>query len=80
MKWKTSHLIIILSLVSSPAFAYIDPGMGSLWIQGAIAFGAGLMVTLKLYWQRLKLYGVQLKEKCRSSFSKKDIFEGKTKE
>lgn len=52
-----------LYLISSPAFAYIDPGMGSLWIQGAIAFGAGLLITLKMYWQRFKLYLYQIKSK-----------------
>jgi len=35
------------------ALAYIDPGTGSLLIQGVIAAIAAIGVTLKLYWHRL---------------------------
>lgn len=34
------------------AFAYIDPGTGSILIQGIIAAIAAIGVTLKLYWHR----------------------------
>lgn len=50
-----AHKIIILALLAtSPgiAFAYIDPGTGSILIQGIIAAIAAIGVTLKLYWHR----------------------------
>ena len=34
--------------------AYIDPGTGSFVIQALVAAAAGLAVTLKLYWSRIK--------------------------
>ena len=41
----------------STAFAYIDPGTGSILIQGIIAAIAAIGVTMKLYWHRfLRLF------------------------
>ena len=39
-----------------PAHAYIDPGIGSALIQGAIAMVAAAGVALKLYWHRIKSF------------------------
>ncbi len=44
-------LFIFLSW-APPAHAYIDPGTGSILIQGLIAAIAAIGVTLKLYWHR----------------------------
>lgn len=38
--------------LASNAFAYIDPGSGSILIQGLIAALAAAGVALKLYWHR----------------------------
>jgi len=45
-----------LSLDPSPGLrlAYIDPGAGSFVIQALVAAAAGIAVTLRLYWQRIK--------------------------
>ena len=37
-----------------PAFAYLDPGTGSILLQGIIAGIAGAVIVLKLYWYRIK--------------------------
>jgi hypothetical protein len=38
--------------------AYIDPGTGSFVVQALVAAAAGIAVTLKLYWTRIKgLFG-----------------------
>lgn len=37
----------------SITFAYIDPGTGSILIQGIIGAIAAIGVTLKLYWHRI---------------------------
>jgi hypothetical protein len=37
-----------------PAFAYLDPGTGSILIQGLIAAIVGGLFALKTYWYRLK--------------------------
>ena len=44
---------VIAVASSSPAYAYLDPGTGTMLLQailGAIAVG---LVTLKFYWQRV---------------------------
>ena len=41
---------------AAPAFAYIDPGTGSIILQGLIASIAGLIVVARLYWQRVKQF------------------------
>ncbi|MGI9332090.1 MAG: hypothetical protein ACR2RL_02935 [Gammaproteobacteria bacterium] len=39
--------------LASPAHAYLDPGTGSIILQGLIAVIAGAAVAGKLYWSRL---------------------------
>lgn len=39
-----------------PAYAYLDPGTGSVLLQGLLAGIAGGMAILKLYWRRLKAF------------------------
>ena len=38
-----------------PAYAYLDPGTGSMLIQGIIGAIAAVGVTIKLYWHKIKL-------------------------
>lgn len=49
---KNLILIIALVLISKPAFAYIDPGIGAMFIQGLIA---SLMVIV-LYAKKIIAY------------------------
>ena len=45
-----------LALFSQPsAHAYIDPGSGSIILQAILAAIFGAAVTLKLFWQKIKL-------------------------
>lgn len=46
-------LAIVLTIVSLPAQAYIDPGSGSMILQGLLAALAAIAVTAKLWWHRL---------------------------
>ncbi len=39
-----------------PAHAYLDPGTGSMILQGIIGVVAGGLVVLKLYWSKVKLF------------------------
>jgi len=43
-------------LAAPSAQAYLDPGTGSLIVQGAIAAVAGVLVAGKLYWTRIKAW------------------------
>jgi len=56
MTKKVFSLLILLILIAdlNQADAYLDPGMGSMLIQGLIAVGVGVAYTLKLYWNQVK--------------------------
>ncbi len=56
MAFTLNSAFIALTLLAcpQPAFAYIDPGTGSMLLQGLLAGVAGLIVVLKLYWFRIK--------------------------
>ena len=41
-------------LVAAPAYAYVDPGTGSVILQFVTGGIAGLLILLRLYWRRLK--------------------------
>jgi len=47
-------LSIIHTTSVSSAYAYIDPGTGSLVIQIIIGALVGVGITLKIYWYKLK--------------------------
>lgn len=56
------HMLIAICIlivgVDSPAFAYLDPGTGSIILQLVLGGVAGALVIVKLYWYRLKsLFG-----------------------
>jgi hypothetical protein len=46
---------------TSPAFAYLDPGTGSMILQLLLGGVAGALVIAKLYWHRLKsMFGAKV--------------------
>ena len=51
-------LFLIFGLISytSPAFAYLDPGTGSMLVQGLIGGEAVVMSFLSIYWQKVKAF------------------------
>ncbi len=55
---KHYRLIIITTVIALtfavPAYAYLDPGSGSIILQGILAAIAGILATIKLYWRKLK--------------------------
>ena len=61
MKASVSNLkflCLIVGLISytSPAYAYLDPGTGSMLLQGLIAGLAVIMSFLSIYWQKVKAF------------------------
>lgn len=56
--------IMVLGFPAS-AFAYLDPGSGSVLLQGILAALAAIAVTVKLYWHRLlRILGLKQKDKA----------------
>jgi hypothetical protein len=43
-------------IFSSQAFAYLDPATGSILLQGLLAAIAGIAVTSRLYWGKIKSF------------------------
>jgi hypothetical protein len=48
----TATLLVVAP--TEQAFAYLDPGTGSIILQGLLAVIAGTAVTLRLYWSKVK--------------------------
>ncbi len=49
--------------IDNPAYAYLDPGTGSMILQLILGGTAGLLIVGKLYWTRLKeLLGISTGE------------------
>ena len=46
--------VAIYALAMGDAFAYLDPGTGSIIIQGIIGAIAGGLVVGRMYWHKLK--------------------------
>ena len=51
-------LFLIFSLIAytSPAYAYLEPGTGSMLVQGLIGGIAVVMSFLSIYWQKVKAF------------------------
>lgn len=47
---------VILMSIAVPAHAYLDPGTGSMILQGLLAGIAGALVVGRLYWMRVKQF------------------------
>lgn len=55
MRWILNSYLAIAALLmlTAPAHAYLDPGTGSILLQGLIGAVAGALVVIKLYWARV---------------------------
>jgi hypothetical protein len=60
MKRLTLILIVVILpgsfAVTAPAYAYLDPGTGSMLLQLLLGGVAGALVIGKLYWARIKSF------------------------
>jgi len=48
--------LLVLVLATTPAHAYIDPGSGSLFLQGMIAGVLALAFAIKNYWRNIRAW------------------------
>ena len=55
-KYAITIWALFLCLIPRDAWAYLDPGTGSLLLQAAAASIFAGMLTIKLYWQRLMAF------------------------
>ena len=54
MLYKLFLIIFPILIFSKNAYAYLDPGLGSIIIQGIIASVAATSLTIKIYSQKIK--------------------------
>tara|TARA_B110000483_G_C17877363_1_gene420341 strand:- start:189 stop:353 length:165 start_codon:yes stop_codon:yes gene_type:complete len=43
-------------MFNTSAYAYLDPGLGSILLQGIIVGIAAVSLTIKIYWQKIKTF------------------------
>ena len=65
-------IFVIACFISAPAYAYLDPGSGSIILQGLLAAIAGALAAIKLYWNKLKGFFQSLAGKKKNSEKKND--------
>lgn len=49
-----SFAVVVSILMAEPAFAYVDPGTGSMLLQVVLGGFAAVGVVLKLYWHKIR--------------------------
>ena len=58
------QFIVASQLLSNPAYAYLDPGVGSVILQAIIGGIAVGMTIVSIYWQKVKkFFGIDKKKK-----------------
>ena len=69
--WTGCALIVIFATAPQPAYAYLDPGTGSMILQLLLGGTVGALAVGKLYWFKIK--------EMLSFSGKKGGFQGKNK-
>lgn len=52
-------LTILAVLLSAPAYAYLDPGTGSILLQGLLAAVAAGSAAVAAFWSQIRLFFAQ---------------------
>ena len=53
--WQFVLVAFAIIFMASPAQAYIDPGVGGMLLQLLLGGVAGVVVIMRLYWERVTL-------------------------
>lgn len=51
---RLTMLFLLFAAGTAPAYAYLDPGTGSMVLQAILGGVAGVIIAGKLYWGRFK--------------------------
>ena len=60
---KIISIVLTSYFLSNTAYAYIDPGTGTIILQAIVGAIAAGIVTIKLYWYKLKAFFTKKKDK-----------------
>ncbi len=71
MKFYTIILVLLFSTgyFISDAYAYLDPGTVSIVIQSLIGVLVGVVITLKIYWFKIKEKFFNVSKKMKHNYS-----------
>ena len=47
-------IVVLMVLATEPAFAYLDPGTGSMLLQVILGGVAAVAVAIKLFWYKIR--------------------------
>jgi uncharacterized membrane protein YfcA len=59
--------ISFLMFFTEPAYAYLDPGTGSMILQAVIGAIVGSAVAIKIFWKRIKHFFLRLIGKAKEA-------------
>ena len=61
----------LLFFLSNNAYAYLDPGSGSIILQAILGFLAAVLATASYYWTKLKIFLSNLLKKEKKNESER---------
>lgn len=50
---RIALLLVVCLAIASPAYAYLDPGTGSMLISAVLGVAAAVALALKMFWYRV---------------------------
>ena len=59
------NLLLLYCLSINPAYAYLDPGIGSVILQAVVGLIAVVVTTFGIYWDKVKNYYQKIKDKIK---------------
>tara|TARA_Y100001958_G_C21127643_1_gene469869 strand:- start:230 stop:448 length:219 start_codon:yes stop_codon:yes gene_type:complete len=63
--------ITLLFFLSNNAYAYLDPGSGSIILQAILGFIAATLATASFYWTKIKIFFSKLLKRKKKSESER---------
>lgn len=62
--------IILVMITPSVAYAYLDPGTGSIILQAILGFIAAAITSISIYWSKFKSFLNKIFGKKKDNFDK----------
>ena len=56
MKKYLFYIFTLYILLNTDAYAYLDPGSGSMILQAILGFIAAALATVSYYWEKVKTF------------------------
>ena len=67
MKKYLFYIFTLYILLNTDAYAYLDPGSGSMILQAILGFIAAALATVSYYWEKVKTFLSKLLRKKKNS-------------